>query len=301
MTIDAITTRLVRDAAPAIALHDWGGDGPPVLLAHPTGFHGLVWAPVAELLVAAGKHVWSFDFRGHGDSEPSPADLGAAGYAWGGFGEDARDVARHLGLAGDPELLAVGHSKGATSLLLADEDEPGTFPRAWCFEPIVIRSDEPLPPDHDFPLAVGARKRRGVWASPDEAYESYAGRAPLDALDPTALHAYVDGGLRELADGSWELKCAPETEADTYAHGVAHGLWSRLDRVTARVHVVCGATTDAIVPRFGARIAERLPHGTFEVMDQVGHFGPLEAPVAAVASMLVFDEQTRPGAAKIDA
>ena len=37
---------------------------PRILLAHPTGFHGRVWAPVAERLVAAGRHVWSLDFRG---------------------------------------------------------------------------------------------------------------------------------------------------------------------------------------------------------------------------------------------
>ena len=40
-----------------LAVHDWGGDGHPVLLAHPTGFHGLTWAPVAARLVAHRRHV----------------------------------------------------------------------------------------------------------------------------------------------------------------------------------------------------------------------------------------------------
>ena len=31
-----------------LVVHDWGGDGAPVLLAHPTGFHGRVWEPVAR-------------------------------------------------------------------------------------------------------------------------------------------------------------------------------------------------------------------------------------------------------------
>ncbi|GIU87162.1 MAG: hypothetical protein KatS3mg009_1677 [Acidimicrobiia bacterium] len=61
--------RFTTDGGLALAVHDWGGTGRPVLLAHPTGFHGIVWAPVARRLVAAGCRVWSFDFRGHGDSD----------------------------------------------------------------------------------------------------------------------------------------------------------------------------------------------------------------------------------------
>ena len=45
----------------SLAVHDWGGGGDPVLLSHPTGFHGVAWQPVAERLVARGRRVWSFD------------------------------------------------------------------------------------------------------------------------------------------------------------------------------------------------------------------------------------------------
>src|SRR5207253_8774527 len=33
-----------------LVVHEWRGDGAPTLLAHPTGFHGRLWAPVAERL-----------------------------------------------------------------------------------------------------------------------------------------------------------------------------------------------------------------------------------------------------------
>jgi pimeloyl-ACP methyl ester carboxylesterase len=98
----------------SLAVHDWGGTGDPVLLSHPTGFHGVAWQPVAERLVARGRRVWSFDFRGHGDSDPAPGGY----YHWSGFADDARAVADHLGLSGDPTLLAAGHSKGGASVLL---------------------------------------------------------------------------------------------------------------------------------------------------------------------------------------
>jgi pimeloyl-ACP methyl ester carboxylesterase len=57
--------------------------------------------------------------------------------------------------------------------------------------------------------------------------------------------------------------------------------------------VVCGERTDAVTPSLAARVAERLPHGSLEVMAGLGHFGPLEDPVAAAASIVAFDEASR--------
>ena len=271
----------------SLVVHDWGGSGHPVLLAHPTGFHGLTWAPVAARLVDAGRHVWSFDYRGHGDSDRS-----ADGYRWSEFADDVMAVVRELGLAGDTSLLACGHSKGAASLLLSEAREPGTFTRLWCYEPIVFPSDEPLEPQSDFPLSEGARRRRAVWPSREEAFASYASRPPLDVLDADALQAYVDYGLRDMDDGRVELKCRPEDEATMYAMGVANGVYPRLRDVTCPTLVVCGEHTDAIPPKLGGMIVERLPTGRLEVMPGVGHFGPMQDPGATAASMLRFAART---------
>ncbi|HSO95838.1 MAG TPA: alpha/beta hydrolase [Acidimicrobiia bacterium] len=279
---------IVRVGAYDLACHDWGGVGDPVVLAHATGFHGVVWRPVAERLVTAGRRVWSFDFRGHGDSDRS-----REGYAWERFADDVSGLLASLGLASDPRLLTVGHSKGATALLLAEAAQPGLIGRAWCFEPVVIPGD-PTAPDPTFPLAVGARRRRATWDTPDDAYRSWAARPPFAALHPDALAAYVEFGLRRRPDGRWDLKCAPTDEAATYAHGPAHGLWTALPAIRATVRVVCGERTDAVPARLAERIAARLEHGSAEVMTGVGHFGPLEDPDAAVASILAFDEATTP-------
>jgi pimeloyl-ACP methyl ester carboxylesterase len=285
LTVTTSTPRSHRIDTGAVSLvvHDWGGDGHPVLLAHPTGFHGLTWAPVAARLVARGRKVWSFDFRGHGDSDRAPD-----GYLWSSFADDVLAVVDHLGLRGEPTLLACGHSKGAAALLLGKVREPAMFARLWCYEPIVFPSDEELEPQHNFPLADGARRRRSVWPSRGEALASYGSKPPLDVLHADALRAYVDYGLRDRADGQVELKCRPEDEAMTYAMGVANGVYPRLREVRCPVLVVCGEHTDAIPPTLGERIVERLPHGRLEVMRDVGHFGPMQDPDATVASMLRF-------------
>jgi pimeloyl-ACP methyl ester carboxylesterase len=272
----------VATATVELVVHDWGGgDGPPVLLAHPTGFHGRLWAPVASRLVAAGRRVWSFDFRGHGDSDAPDEE-----YSWRGFADDALAVAEHLGLAGDARLIAAGHSKGATALLLGEARHPGAYARLWAFEPIVIPSDEPIAPSEDFFMARIARKRRNEWRSTDEAFEAYASKPPLDEMSEESLRAYVEYGLRDRGDGVLELKCRPEVEARIYSMGVASGAWSQLGSVSAPVVVACGAASRDVGPPLAARIADRLPAGRLEVWDGAGHFGPQRDPDRAARSIL---------------
>jgi pimeloyl-ACP methyl ester carboxylesterase len=270
-----------------LAVHEWGGDGPPVLLAHPTGFHGRIWAPVAERLVAQGRTVFSFDFRGHGDSDAPDTD-----YSWHGFADDVLAVTEHLGLTGDPALLAVGHSKGGAALVLGEAAKPGTYARLWLYEPIIFPSLEALPPNEDFSMAAAARKRRNEWASKDEAFTAYSSKPPLDVMTEESLRAYVDYGLRDRGDGVFELKCRPEVEARVFTMGPNHGAFARLTDVAPPTLVVCGELTKSIPPDLARTIAARLPHGDVEVMHGVGHFGPQEDPDRAVASMLRFADET---------
>ena len=280
------TTRFLAPSGLHLAVHTWGTSSPdhrvPVLLAHPTGFHGRVWAPVVELLLAAEYAVWSFDFRGHGDSDESPD-----GYEWAAFATDVLAVVDHLELAGRNDLLGAGHSKGAASLLRAQHDRPATFERIWAFEPIMFPGAE-LRADPDFPLAVGARRRRNEWNSPSEAYEAYRSKPPLDIMSDESLRAYVEYGLRDRGDGVYELKCRPEVEAAVYTMGPVNGMFDRLPAIEVPVRVVCGATTDAIVPKLAEMIVQRLPQGSLEVWDDHGHFGPQADPRRAADSIVAF-------------
>jgi pimeloyl-ACP methyl ester carboxylesterase len=286
--VPPVSSETVNTEEVALAVYAWGGDGIPVLLAHPTGFHGLAWAPVAERLVERGYRVWSLDFRGHGDSGRSPD-----GYHWHGFARDVGAVTRHLGLARDPGLLAVGHSKGGTALLLDEARHPGTYARLWCYEPIMFPADQPLPPDFDNPLSRGARRRRATWPSKGEAERNFASKPPLDVLDADALNAYVDHGFRRDKHGGYELKCRPEDEAEVYAMGAANGAFPRLGDVHPPTVVACGENTDAITPVFARVIVDRLPKGTLEVFTGLGHFGPMEDPARVADAIAAFEMTTR--------
>jgi pimeloyl-ACP methyl ester carboxylesterase len=260
-----------------IAVYDLGGGGEPVLLAHATGFHAHVWEPLAARL-ADRYHAYAFDFRGHGRSHHPDY-----GYPWRDFALDVLAAVDALGLGGG--VLAVGHSKGAAALLMAEQDRPATFRALYCYEPIVVPVVRPTGPSPDNPLSVGARKRRDAFASREEAYANFAGKAPFDRLHPDALRAYVEHGFEEGPEGGVRLRCRPEYEARVYAMGFAHDAFARFGEVACPVTIACGEHTDAITPAVVERQAAALPHARTEVLPGLGHFGPLEDPGAVAASI----------------
>lgn len=259
-----------------LAVYHLGGDGPPVLFAHATGFHGHVWLPVVEHLRDSFA-CYSFDERGHGDST-SPD---GRHFDWRGFGDDVLATIDHFGLR---RPFGVGHSAGGAALLLAELARPGTFTGLWCFEPIVFPADPPLGRNEDNPLSKGAARRREVFPSKEEAYENFASKPPFSTLHPDALRAYVEYGFGDDPEGV-RLKCHREDEAEVYRMGSDHDAYARLGQVTCPVHLACGETTDAITPQLLQMQAERLPRAETEVMAGLGHFGPLEDPAAVAASI----------------
>ena len=258
-----------------VAAWDLGGDGPPVLMAHATGFHGMVWPPMATNL--ADFHCYSFDERGHGDSSRPPDH----DYDWTGFAGDALAVVDGFELE---RPYGVGHSAGAAALLMAEASRPGTFRALYLWEPVVMPFDGPVGPQ-DNPLSEGALRRREVFPSRQEAYENYASKPPFSVLHPDALRAYVDHGFADTDDGQVRLKCRPVDESQVYRMGSAHPAFSRFRDVHCPVVIACGENTGAFGPDLIELQAARLPHARTEVFAGLGHFGPLEDPATVAAAI----------------
>ncbi len=255
---------------------DLGGDGPPILMAHATGFHGQVWRPMANAL-ADGFHCYSFDERGHGDSTRPPGHS----YDWTGFADDALTVVDGLGL---DRPFGVGHSAGAAALLMAEAFRPGTFRAFYLWEPVVMPFDGPVGPQEN-PLSEGALRRREVFPSKDAAFDNFASKPPFSILHADALRAYVDHGFTDTDDGQVRLKCRPADESQVYRMGSAHPAFSRFGDVQCPVVIACGSETNAFGPQLIELQAARLPHARTEVFDGLGHFGPLEDPAAVAAAV----------------
>ena len=265
----------------SVAIHEFGGSGRPLLLAHATGFHGYCYLPIADEL-ADDFESYALDFRGHGDTA-RPADWDVD---WERYGDDALAAARAVAPNGG--LVGFGHSMGGACLLMAAQRDPGLFDAIIAFEPIVFPPREIDPhagAENDEPtLSRGARKRRATFESFDAAISNYASKPPMMAFDPDVLRLYVAHGFRPSPEGV-RLKCDPETEARTFDMGGGHSTWALLPEIDTPVTVVAGQVEEFGPYAIASKIAERLPNATYLERNDWDHFAPFVDP-AGIAALI---------------
>jgi pimeloyl-ACP methyl ester carboxylesterase len=273
-----------------IATYHLGGDGPPVMLLHATGFHGRCWLPLAPAL-ASQFSVWSIDQRGHGFS----------GKAADGRYDDwtffVRDLFAVLDSIGGNGWRGLGHSLGGAVFLLAEQRQPGTFTDLCLYEPVVI---PPRAPGEGFggPISMSdlARKRRRTFASREEARQNFAAKPPMNRFDPAALDAYVQYGFVDDPAGGVTLACAREDEASVYEGAPSSHAWERLGEVGPRVTVLGGFDRRDPVSRFIEDVAREVPAGEATRLPGLTHFGPFEDPLG-VGRVAAAALGSRPGRA----
>ncbi|MCB0995359.1 MAG: alpha/beta hydrolase [Acidimicrobiales bacterium] len=259
-----------------LAVHDHGGAGPTLVFCHATGLHGRVWDPVADALGGDVRRL-AVDLRGHGGTHTPPD----TSLEWSGMARDLLAVVDALADGGP--VLAVGHSMGGATIVLAELARPGTIDAAWLFEPIIVpRSNSPFVGSGN-PLAAAARRRREVFDNRDAAFERYGSRPPFVSCDPRSLRAYVDHGFVDQADGSVILACRGETEARVFEGSEAQ-VFERLGEVAAPL--VVASSGDGAPPALVApHVAGAVQRGRHEHFADLTHFGPLEAPERIAASI----------------
>lgn len=258
-----------------VRLHvtDWGGEGIPVLFAHPTGFLGAVWRPVIEHMRAAGfdNRVLTFDQRGHGlSSKPDE------GYTWSNFVEDVCQLIVALDLG---RFLGVGHSAGATTLACASARDPGRATGLVLVDPILIDpTTDGYRRGRDNPMAAKTRTRRLVWSSREELYESFRKRHPYDTWTDGALKAYVEYGTFERPDGECELLCPGRIEAQVYENAASIDGFACLSRLRIPALIVRGEHTDSFDETRAHRALSCLREGRLLTVPGATHYVPMEKP-----------------------
>jgi pimeloyl-ACP methyl ester carboxylesterase len=114
---------------------DWGGAGAPIVLVHATGFLGHVYRPIALALRSIG-HVYSYDQRGHGDSEcPDLAEMN--------WYRMAQDLEGFLNALGFRAMRAWGHSAGGTAIAAVADKRPDLIAKAMLVEPVIVDAANP--------------------------------------------------------------------------------------------------------------------------------------------------------------
>ncbi len=259
-------------SANGIRLHylDWGGSGSPIVILHATGFLGRIYAPVAETLTAAGR-VYSYDQRGHGDSERAPDDR----YDWTRTMEDLAGFITAMGLG---QVRGFGHSAGATAIGSLACERPELISRAVLAEPVVFESANAPELGWRNPFIERTLKRKRLFDSVDAMFQNFERKPPYDTWRKGMLRDYCEYGTRPLADGRRELKCAPEIEARFYETSRDFDGLERILRAPSPLLVLFGERSDSLGLSLSDKIAARLANGRVVNVPGTGHFMPMEKP-----------------------
>jgi len=271
----------------------WGERGKPAaLLVHGTGFVADVWDEVARELASAYT-VFALDRRGHGESHKPGAYH---------FLDYADDLCRLIDTLELNDIYGIGHSAGATDLLLAAKLLPGRFTRLFVMEPTVMdpRAARPGPlNDESIARVEGTLRRRAEFESAEAVLERYRLAPAFADWTETSLQAYVRHGFTTLDDGRVRLCCTPEIESailrpiyeameQVYAgdaRGNPFGLLAGLD---CPVRVTTAAKSGPIYKDMAARAVSLIPGASTLVFENAGHCVAQEMPAAVVSAVRAF-------------
>ncbi len=250
----------------------------PLVFAHANGFPGHSYrsflAPLAEHF-----DVHPLDRLGHHPDFP-------VGHNWLALRDE---LLEHLARFPEP-VVGVGHSMGGVLMAMAAEHSPDYF---RC----VVMLDPPLMLGLDAQFMKLAKRlgladrvtpagrslgRRDSWPDRQAMVHYLRRRGLFRRFTEAALHDYVDGGTRELDDGSVVLLYDPDIEVQIFRHLPDH-LGELPGRVRVPLGVLAGNESELLTRRRRRRLTQR---GVSLAGVPGGHMFPMEYPDQARSALL---------------
>lgn len=285
----------IGSADAQIAMLKWGESGkPPALLLHGTGFVADVWDEVARDL-ASTYTVYALDRRGHGASHKPGAYH---------FLDYADDVCRVIDALELHDIYGIGHSAGATDLLLAAKLRPGRFARLFVMEPTAMDPREARSgglSDEALLRVQSTLRRRAEFDSADAVFERYRAAPAFADWTEVSLRAYVHHGFTALDDGRVQLCCTPEIESailrpiyeameQVYAGDARGNPFAWLSEIDCPVRVTTAAKSGPIYKEMARRAVSLIPRVSTLAFDSAGHCVAQEAPALVVEAVREFSK-----------
>jgi lipase len=270
---------LINANGQQLAAWDWPGEGPPLLFAHATGFHGRCWDRIVERLPR-----WrciAIDARGHGrSSKPAPP------YLWRAFGPDLAAVAEYFGVR---DAIGIGHSMGGHSTVQCAALRPETYRKVLLIDPTIFPEEYYGGPDPDASFTL---RRKNHWTGPEEMFERFKNRSPFAAWDPSVLHDYCEYGILPDRE-AYVLACPPPVEASIYENSKRppSNIYPEVAQVPHPVVVMRAGRTrmaeafDLSASPTAPDLASRFRQGREIVLPDASHFIPMERPAEVAAQI----------------
>lgn len=251
-------TQFLEKFGGRIAYEDTGGSGPLILAAPGMGDTRGVYRHLSPLLTEAGLRLVTFDARGMGESSTGWNDYSDAAIA-----SDYIGLLVHLGSS---SAVLMGHSKTASSVVIAATDHPDKVSGLVLLGPFARKAPTKWRERLMFSIMLGGPWGRGVWVS---YYKNklYPGNKPEDHED------YVAALSKNLAEPG-RFKALKEQAKDLH---VKSG--QRLDKVRSPALIIMGTDDpDFPNPKIEANELAALLKGSVLFVERSGHYPQADNP-----------------------
>ncbi|KAI9277799.1 Alpha/beta hydrolase fold-1 [Sporodiniella umbellata] len=189
------------------------------LVSHANGFHKEIYRPLIQRLANklrqidnyADISIVSWDARFQGESSRLNQDQSNMRYRWADNALDTKQVIDTLELKKDALLFGIGHSFGASSMIILESFYPKTFDGLCLVEPVLLNTFYPTNLRMKAPI-YRSINRRDEWPSRESCLDFFLKRDFWKAFDKQALENYVNYGTYETEKGTIRLKCTKEHE-----------------------------------------------------------------------------------------
>ena len=241
--------------------YEWAGNGPNLVLIHPSSGYGRMWDFVARRLNGEFR-IYAVDTRGHGDSDRPDSSYSAEEIA-----EDMHLFIEQLGLA---KAFVAGHSLGgrvAQALASAHPEQVRGImlvggPHYANFFPERHRIDS---------ILEGVeRMRASVSEFPSEEAALNHFRELRPSYSEEVLQNLIAYNMRHLPDGGLELKYDKVRVAQGLTHMTA-SLRAHAERITCPVALMIGAQSSHITRVEAEEVAKFWK--TSQIFEMDGDYG----------------------------
>ena len=236
-------------ARTAARVHEFGGAGPLIHLAHANGYPPAAYRAFAEELTDLGRVVGARTRMLQPGTDP------AALPDWRLLADDLLAV---LDAEADGPVVGIGHSLGGVVTMYAALARPARFRALVLIEPVFLppevleRADAEADAFGRHPLVATALGRRDRFADPDEAFAHWRTKPVFAGLSDAVLADYVAAALApdpaaEARAARFRLAYPRDWEARIYATP-PRDVWRHVGALTVPTLALRGPRSDTLTP-----------------------------------------------------
>jgi pimeloyl-ACP methyl ester carboxylesterase len=258
---------------------EWEDNGVDLHFLHANGMCAGTYSPFIERL-RENFHIFASDVRGHGDSSPP---LENPVKHWELF---TGDLAEMIKVNMERPVIGIGHSLGAVVTYMTAAENPGLFSALVLIDPVFLPLKiriagallRRLGLIKGFRLAKGARRRKSLFSSKDEALGRFSsGRGMFRHWDSEFIRSYLNCALEEKSSGEAALKCDPELEAQIY-ESFPGRIFRYAEKINCPVLAVRGEFSETFPRESILKLEKVLKNCKIATIQGAGHFIPMEKP-----------------------